>query len=92
MKLKHFAIILSFFFLVNTNANANANDTYKVIKVVDGDTFYVDFNNNNIADKDERVRLNGIDAFETKPSSHSKFQSAQYNLTNKETLNITIDI
>ena len=86
MKLRSFIFLLSFLFLANTTANAN--DVYKVIKVVDGDTFYVDFNNNNIADKDERVRLNGIDAFEVKPGKHAEYQAIKYNLSNKEILTL----
>ena len=46
---------------------ANGDEsTYKVIKVVDGDTIYVDFNKNGVSERDEKVRINGIDTFETK--------------------------
>ena len=57
---------------------------YKVLRVVDGDTVYVDFNNNGFADKEERVRLNGIDAFETHAGSHLDWQMKTYGLTQKE--------
>ena len=86
MKLRSFIFLLSFLFLANTTANAN--DVYKVIKVVDGDTFYVDFNNNNIADKDERVRLNGIDAFETRNNEHLNYQLNKFKFTNDELLKL----
>ncbi len=59
---------------------------YKVLRVVDGDTVYVDFNNNGFADKEERVRLNGIDAFETHAGSHLDWQMKKYGLTQKEVL------
>lgn len=86
MKLKCFAIVL--FFLIFTNISANANDIYKVIKVIDGDTFYIDFNRNNIAEKNERVRLNGIDTFETKYNNHLKYQMDRYKFTDEEILKL----
>lgn len=44
----------------------SASVVNKVIKVIDGDTVYVDFNDNGIPEQNEKVRINGIDTFETK--------------------------
>ena len=61
---------------------------YKVLRVVDGDTVYVDFNKNGLADKDERVRLNGIDAFETHAGNHLDWQMKTYGFSRKEVLTL----
>ncbi len=61
---------------------------YKVLRVVDGDTVYVDFNNSGFADKEERVRLNGIDAFKTHAGTHLDWQMKTYDLTQKEVLTL----
>lgn len=61
---------------------------FKVIKIVDGDTVYVDFNCDNFPNKTERVRLNGIDAFENKVNKGLKSQMKKYNLTQDETLTL----
>lgn len=61
---------------------------YRVLRVIDGDTIYVDFNNNGKCDKDERVRLNGIDAFEIRPTLNLKWQMKKYNLTLEEALGL----
>ena len=61
---------------------------HKVIKVIDGDTVYVDFNDNGIAEQDEKVRINGVDTFETKPSVFLDYQMKNYNLTQKEALGL----
>lgn len=61
---------------------------YKVIKVIDGDTVYIDFNNNNISEQNEKVRINGIDTFETKPSIFLDYQIQNYNLTKEEALGL----
>lgn len=80
---------LSLLLLISCNIFCYANtNCYKVIKVIDGDTFYIDFNNNGIADKDERVRINGIDTFETKPSVYLDWQMKKFNLTQEEALGL----
>ena len=61
---------------------------YKVIKVIDGDTVYIDFNNNNISEQNEKVRINGIDTFETKPSIFLDYQIQNHNLTKEEALGL----
>lgn len=64
------------------------NELYKVIKVIDGDTIYLDFNKNNIADCNERVRINGIDAFEITASKGAYYQMWKYNLSLEEVLGL----
>ncbi len=64
------------------------NEPYKVLKVIDGDTIYLDFNKNNIADSNERVRINGIDAFEITASKGAYYQMWKYNLSLEEVLGL----
>ena len=61
---------------------------YKVLRVLDGDTFIVDFNSNGVADSDERVRLNGIDTFEVKNSSILRKQAEKFNITIEQALKL----
>lgn len=63
-------------------------EEYTIIKVIDGDTFYIDFNRNAIADEDEKVRINGIDTFETTMSDKLNYQMVSYKLTPNEALGL----
>ena len=65
---------------------AYENGTYKVIKVIDGDTLFLDFNNDEIPQQEEKVRINGIDTFEVKPSLFLEWQMKEFNLTQSEAL------
>ena len=56
-------------------------EMHKVIKVIDGDTVYVDFNNNGITETKEKVRLNGIDTFETRVLDGLYWQMRNHNLS-----------
>ena len=51
----------------NTYTNINELNEYRVVRVVDGDTFVVDFNG-----KDEKVRLIGVDTPESVHADESK--------------------
>ena len=78
-------LLLLFILLFISFAQANY---YKVLKITDGDTFYIDFNSNNKIDHNERVRVNGIDAFEVKLSKNLEYQAKNFNLTNYEALRL----
>lgn len=68
---------------------ANADETtYKVIRVIDGDTVFVDFNKNGIAEQEEKVRINGIDTFETRVLNGLAWQMETYNLSLEEALGL----
>jgi len=85
--MRKFLFIFLFLFCIVLPANAD-NNKYKVIKVIDGDTVYIDFNKNGIAEKDEKVRINGIDTFETRVYNNLARQIKRYNLTTKEALGL----
>ncbi len=87
MNLKIILLLICILFL-KLSVFADESSFYKVIKVVDGDTVYIDFNRDGIAQKDERVRLNGIDTFEGIIGDHFKFQVKKYNLSQKEVLGL----
>lgn len=89
--MKKLLIIISALFIGSNTvipSNITPNEQYKVLKVIDGDTVYIDFNRNNTIEKDERVRLNGIDAFETRISPKLEWQKRNYNLTTQEALGL----
>lgn len=69
-------------------AFAYENGTYKVIKVIDGDTLFLDFNNDGIPQQEEKVRINGIDTFEVKPSVFLEWQMKEFKLTQSEALGL----
>lgn len=77
-----FATILCF-----NHSNAQTL-SHKVIKIIDGDTVYVDFNDNGIAEQNEKVRINGIDTFETKTGAFLDYQIKNYNLSQDEALGL----
>lgn len=62
------------------------DNVYKVMKVIDGDTVYLDLNRDGKIQADERVRLNGIDTFEVKPSKGLEWQSKVYKINQNEAL------
>ena len=78
-------IIFANFLCMQCVANENF---HKVIKIIDGDTVYIDFNDNGMAEKEEKVRINGIDTFETKTGAFLDYQIKNYNLTQNEALGL----
>ena len=54
---------------------------YKVLRIVDGDTFDIDINCNGKIDKNERVRLLGIDCFESTINEKLQRQARRWNLS-----------
>ena len=83
-KILAIALILTTVSIIPVSASVE----HKVIKVIDGDTVYVDFNDNGIAEQDEKVRINGIDTFETKFNDGLNWQMKLYNLTQDEALGL----
>jgi len=79
------SIILLFLF---ASVGCAEESQYKVIKVIDGDTVYVDFNKNGIPEREEKVRINGIDTFETRVSDGLKWQMNEYALTQDEAIGL----
>lgn len=61
---------------------------YKVLNVYDGDTFDIDFNNDGVAELNERVRINGIDTFASKPNQEMHSQMTIYNFSEDEVLTL----
>ena len=88
MKKEIIVCIILFSLTLSVNLASSEAILHKVIKVIDGDTVYVDFNDNGIAEKDEKVRVNGIDTFETKLNDGLNWQMKRYNLTQDEALGL----
>ena len=67
---------------------ASQTELHKVLKVIDGDTVYIDFNDNEIPEQNEKVRINGIDTFEVKPGVFLDYQMKTFNLSQDEALGL----
>lgn len=81
-------ILLTSLLLSSLICFASTDKTYRVIKVIDGDTVYIDFNKDGFPQKEEKVRLNGIDTFEVKPSKFLEYQMKSMNLSQEEALGL----
>lgn len=91
VKLKSFKIILiSLLFLIFFNGASfgYADCYYKVLKVLDGDTFYIDFNSSGTTEANERVRVNGIDAFEIKMNATLQRQAKKSGISDEDALRL----
>ena len=65
-------------------ASISSSDCLKVSRVIDGDTIVI-INENNVK---EKIRLYGIDAFETTLNDRLRKQAKRYNITNDEALTL----
>ena len=73
-------ILLLFALTFSVNLVSAEAISHKVIKVIDGDTVYIDFNDNGIPEQNEKVRINGVDTFETKLNDSLEWQMKLYGL------------
>lgn len=87
-KILKLTIIMLIFICLVGKSFAIENKQYKVIKVIDGDTIFLDFNNDGTPQQEEKIRLNGIDTFEVKPSIYLKKQMEEFNLNQNEALGL----
>ncbi len=81
-------IFITIFLVVLLSVTSSYATEYRVLKVLDGDTVFVDFNGNHKAESEERVRVNGIDAFETKLNPTLKRQAKNNGITVDEALKL----
>ena len=74
--------------LLNLNYFSCANSflQYKIIRVIDADTFYVDFNKDGYAQKNEKVRIKHADGFEVTVNKPLDFKSKSLGLTKHQSL------
>lgn len=86
--MKKFLTLLFLILFFNLQTAMAEQEIYTVLKVVDGDTVYIDFNQNGIADADEKARINGIDTFETTISDKLNQQMITYKLNPNEALGL----
>lgn len=88
MKTNIIIIILLFALTFSVNLVSAEAISHKVIKVIDGDTVYIDFNDNGIPEQNEKVRINGVDTFETKLNDSLEWQMKLYGLSQDEALGL----
>ena len=81
-------ILLLFALTFSVNLVSAEAISHKVIKVIDGDTVYIDFNDNGIPEQNEKVRINGVDTFETKLNDSLEWQMKLYGLSQDEALGL----
>lgn len=62
------------------------NSQYRIIRVIDADTFYVDFNKDGHAQKNEKVRIKHSDGFETAFKKPLDKKSKSLGLTKNQSL------
>lgn len=74
MKKEIIVCIILFSLTLSVNLASSEAILHKVIKVIDGDTVYIDFNDNGIPEQNEKVRINGVDTFETKLNDSLEWQ------------------
>ncbi len=91
MKNKVITVLFLFFifvvFLV-ININNKNSSYYKILKVVEADWFYVDFNKNNKVDEDELVKIKNINAFSPIQNNYVKEKSAKLGIDVVEYLKV----
>lgn len=80
------ALILLCFIL--TSALAHVDGNYKVIRIIDGDTFVIDFNKDGIEQQNEKVRANGINGFETRSGKSLEKQIEYFGISKEQTLKL----
>ena len=68
--------------------SAQAESYHKVLKVLDANSFYVDFNGNHKTDSDELIHIKGINSFAGKPSDISKLQAKSFGLSENQILGV----
>ncbi len=81
-------ILLLFALTFSVNLVSAEAISHKVIKIIDGDTVYIDFNDNGIPEQNEKVRINGVDTFETKLNDSLEWQMKLYGLSQDEALGL----
>lgn len=86
------ALIISFIQSLNNLAYSNnlyKCEYHKIIKIIDSDTFYPDYNDDGIAQPDEKSRLNGVNGFEMKYyRSITQKEKDEFGLTYEEIYNL----
>lgn len=86
MKKYLFRILLIFILFIGTIDAGNSNG--RVIRVIDGDTFSVNFNAENQESKQRKVRVNGIDTFETSRNKSLFRQADRFQITPEQVIKL----
>ena len=80
-----FLFFIFFVFLYFLN-KAKECPCYKILKVVEADWLYIDFNKNNMIDGDELVKIKNINAFSPLQNDYAKEKSIKLGITTLEYL------
>lgn len=83
------AIIIFLIFIINCFCvKAEEAAKHQIIRVIDGDTFCINFNTENQKSKGRRVRVNGIDTFETSRNKSLFRQADKFEITPEQALKL----
>lgn len=77
-------VILIFIFCVILFLSSRKNETHKVLKIISSTEFYIDYNDNKVADTDELTILTNL---ENEPDCLNKIQIAELNYLGKKFAN-----
>ncbi|MBE7705789.1 MAG: hypothetical protein E7Z91_00895 [Cyanobacteria bacterium SIG30] len=90
MKIKRYLLIalILIFCLIFLGFTIVPSKSYKVIKIVEGDKFYIDLNENKIAEKEELFHLKGVNAFPLHYSAKTKFYAKKFGITTTDVLEL----
>ena len=86
MKKYLFKILLIFILFLCSICTGISNS--RVIKVIDGDTFYVRFHSDSQDAEKRKVRVNGIDTFETKKNKSLFKQADKFKITPEQVIKL----
>lgn len=81
-----FLIFILYFFITIKNFSSANSSEYKILRVIDADTVYVDFNKDGYAQKSEKVRIKHSDGFEVTVNKPLDFKSKSLGLTKQQSL------
>lgn len=82
------ALILSLFAVYRFAYTGPPKETFKVLRVVEGDKFYIDLNNNEHEDEDELFRLDGANAFPLSYSGNTSENARKLGLSIPEIISL----
>ena len=81
-----FIIFISALFLFVTREK---EESYKVIKIIEGDKFYIDLNRNNMPENDELFHLKDVNSFPLRYNNKIDLYSKRFGLSKNEIFTIS---
>lgn len=80
--------IICLLFIIFALLEYPRGSAYKVLEVIEGDKFYIDFNADGKKDKDELIHLKGVNTFPLSFGQKAEECAAKYNITPAEAVSL----